>query len=71
MQDESTLIHREFSSDRSFDAVVAAFEAAVGPGDGKTFQSVVDKATECGKFCCERSCRRRLERLHSVSEGRP
>ena len=50
MQDESTLIHREFSSERSFDAVVAAFEAAVGPGDGKTFQSVVDKATNAEKI---------------------
>src|SRR5271154_3373635 len=30
MQDESTLIHREHVSDRPFDAVVAAFDAAVG-----------------------------------------
>jgi uncharacterized protein (DUF302 family) len=50
MQDESTLIHREFSSERSFDAVVEAFEAAVGPGDDKTFQSVVDKATSAEDF---------------------
>jgi uncharacterized protein (DUF302 family) len=50
MQDESTLIHREFSSERNFDAVVAAFEAAVGPGDGETFQSVVDKATNAANF---------------------
>lgn len=50
MQDESTLIHREFLSERSFDAVVAAFEAAVGPGDGKTFQSVVEKATSGEDF---------------------
>jgi uncharacterized protein (DUF302 family) len=50
MQDESTLIHREFSSERSFDEVAAAFEAAVGPGDGETFQSVVDKATNSENF---------------------
>jgi len=50
MQDESTLIHREFSSERSFDAVVAAFESAVGPGDGRTFQSIVDKATNAKNF---------------------
>lgn len=37
MQDESTLIQREFASQKTFDAVVEAFEAAVGPGDGKTF----------------------------------
>ncbi len=45
MQDTSTLIHQEFSSQRTFDAVVAAFEAALGPGDGKTFQSLVDQTT--------------------------
>ncbi len=50
MQDESTLIHREFASEKTFDAVVAAFEAAVGPGDGKTFQSVVDQASSAGNF---------------------
>jgi uncharacterized protein (DUF302 family) len=50
MQDESKLIHQEFSSKHSFDAVVAAFEAAVGPGDSKTFQSVVDQASSAGDF---------------------
>jgi uncharacterized protein (DUF302 family) len=50
MQDESTLIHREFLSERTFDAVVAAFEASVGPGDGKTFQSVVDEAKSADNF---------------------
>lgn len=50
MQDESTLIHREFLSERSFDAVIAAFEAAVGPGDGETFQSIVDKSTSTEDF---------------------
>jgi uncharacterized protein (DUF302 family) len=50
MQDESTLIHREFASEKTFDDVVAAFEAAVGPGDSKTFQSVVDQASSAGGF---------------------
>ncbi|MGA8595372.1 MAG: DUF302 domain-containing protein [Bryobacteraceae bacterium] len=50
MQDTSTLIHQEFSSQRTFDAVVAAFEAAIGPGDGKTFQSMVDQTTSASDF---------------------
>ena len=41
MQDESTLIHREHVSNRSFDAVVAAFEAAVGMADEKAFKDAV------------------------------
>jgi uncharacterized protein (DUF302 family) len=50
MQDTSTLIHEEFSSQRNFDDVVAAFEAATGPGDGKTFQSIVDQTTSANDF---------------------
>ncbi|MGO8719528.1 MAG: DUF302 domain-containing protein [Acidobacteriaceae bacterium] len=50
MQDTSTLVHQEFSSERTFDAVVTAFEAAVGPGNGKTFQSVVDQASSADNF---------------------
>ena len=50
MQSTSTLIHQEFSSLRSFDAVIAAFEAAIGPGDGKTFQSIVDQTTNASDF---------------------
>lgn len=50
MQDTSTLIHQEFSSQRGFDAVVAAFEAAVGPGDGQTFQSIVEHTTSLDNF---------------------
>ncbi|MGA7524892.1 MAG: DUF302 domain-containing protein [Acidobacteriaceae bacterium] len=50
MQDTSTLIHQEFSSQRTFDVVVAAFEVAIGPGDGKTFQSIVDQATSANTF---------------------
>lgn len=50
MQDTSTLIHQEFSSQSTFDAVVAAFEAAIGPGDGETFQSMVDQTTSASDF---------------------
>lgn len=50
MQDTSTLIHQEFSSERAFEAVVAAFEAAIGPGDGKTFHSIVDQTTSESNF---------------------
>lgn len=50
MQDESTLIHQEFSSEHTFDAVITAFEAAVGPGNGKTFQSVVNQASSADTF---------------------
>ena len=46
MQDESTLIHREHVSNRSFDAVVTAFEAAIGTADEESFQAAVrDSAT--------------------------
>jgi hypothetical protein len=36
MQDTSTLIHQEFSSQRTFDAVVAAFETAIGRLSGRS-----------------------------------
>lgn len=41
MQDKSTLIHCEHVSNRSFDAAVAAFEAAVGITDDESFQAAV------------------------------
>jgi uncharacterized protein (DUF302 family) len=50
MQDTSTLIHQEFSSQRTFDDVVATFEAAIGQGDGKTFQTIVDQTTSASDF---------------------
>lgn len=41
MQDESTLVHREHASTRSFDEVVSAFEAAVGHAEkGGYFEAV-------------------------------
>lgn len=45
MQDESTLIHREHVSDRLFDTVVAAFEAAVGAVDDQAFRAAVKAST--------------------------
>ena len=41
MRDESTLIHYEHVSAKSFDEVVAAFEKAVVAGDGETFRKAV------------------------------
>jgi len=45
MQDESTLVHREHVTHRPFDDVVAAFAAAVGPGDSSTFRSAIKAST--------------------------
>jgi uncharacterized protein (DUF302 family) len=39
MQDQSTFVHREHESERSFDAVVTAFEAAIGSIEGHAFGS--------------------------------
>ena len=50
MQDESTLIHCEHVSARSFDEVVAAFRAAVGAGDGEAFRKAVQLSTGPGDF---------------------
>jgi uncharacterized protein (DUF302 family) len=50
MQDESTLIHREHVSDRPFDTVVAAFEAAVGAVDDAAFRAAVKASTSAEDF---------------------
>jgi hypothetical protein len=50
MQDQSTLIHREHESDRSFDAVVAAFEAAIGSIEGPAFGKAVASSTSPEDF---------------------
>ena len=50
MQDESTLVHREHISARSFDEVVAAFEAAIGPGDKDRLTAVVEASTGADDF---------------------
>src|SRR5271157_4847131 len=42
MQDESTLVHRDYAGDRTFEVVIASFEAVVGSADKKVFQSAVD-----------------------------
>jgi len=46
MKDESVLIHCEHESERTFDEVVVAFEAAVGVVDGDAFQKIVATATD-------------------------
>lgn len=50
MQSTSALIHQEFTSQRTFDAVVTAFEEVVGAGDGKSFQSIVKQTTSAETF---------------------
>src|SRR5271155_1406486 len=50
MRDESTLIHCEHVSARSFDEVVAAFRAAVGAGDGEAFRKAVEASTSPHDF---------------------
>jgi hypothetical protein len=50
MQDESTLIHREHVTDRPFDAVVAAFNAAVGAADDEAFHAAVKASTSIEDF---------------------
>jgi len=50
MQDESTLIHYEHVSARSFDEVVAAFRAAVGAADGETFRKAVTASAGADDF---------------------
>ncbi|WNG23752.1 DUF302 domain-containing protein [Cystobacter fuscus] len=41
IQDESTLIHREYVSDRPFEAVVEAFEAVVGTLEDPSLQEAL------------------------------
>jgi uncharacterized protein (DUF302 family) len=50
MQDESTLIHCEHVSTRSFDEVVAAFEAAVGHAEGGAYLAAVKASTSARDF---------------------
>ena len=50
MRDQSTLIHCEHESERSFDAVVAAFEAAMGSIEGHTFAKNVEASTSAADF---------------------
>jgi uncharacterized protein (DUF302 family) len=59
MQDESTLIHCEYVSARSFDQVVAAFRVAVGTGDGERMRKAVEASTGPNDF----------EALMRASEG--
>jgi uncharacterized protein (DUF302 family) len=46
MKDESTLVHCEHESERTFGEVVTAFEKAVGVVDGKAFQKIVASSTD-------------------------
>jgi uncharacterized protein (DUF302 family) len=50
MQNASTLIHREHLSTRSFDEVVAAFEAAVGPGTNDAVEKAVKASSGPDEF---------------------
>jgi hypothetical protein len=50
MQDSSTLIHCDYVSDRAFDAVVAAFEAAVGVTDEESFGAALRASTGADDF---------------------
>lgn len=50
MQDQSTLIHCEYVSDRPFDAVVAAFEAAVGTTDEASFRAALKACSSADDF---------------------
>jgi uncharacterized protein (DUF302 family) len=50
MRDQSTLTHCEHVSARSFDEVVAAFQAAVGAGDGEAFRKAVEASTSGEDF---------------------
>jgi len=50
MKDESTLIHCEHVSERSFDEVVTAFEKAVGDIAGDAFQKLLAASTDAHDF---------------------
>ena len=51
MRDESTLIHLEYSSERPFDEIVAAFEAATGVvGNDEFREAVIASAGNAGEF---------------------
>lgn len=51
MQDQSTLIHLEYLSERPFDEVVAAFEGATGVVDNDQFrQAVAASAGDADEF---------------------
>jgi uncharacterized protein (DUF302 family) len=50
MQDESTLIHYEYESKRTFDDVVAAFESQIGHAEGESFRQAVASSGGAGDF---------------------
>ncbi len=50
MKDESTLIHCEHVSERSFDEVVSAFEKAVGEVTSDAFQKLLAASTDAHDF---------------------
>lgn len=50
MQHERGLVHRELPSDRPFEAVVEAFEAAVGTMEGDAFRAAVESSNRAGDF---------------------
>jgi len=50
MRDQSAFIHCEHESERSFDAVVAAFESAIGSIEGHAFRKAVEASTSPEDF---------------------
>jgi len=50
MQDESTLIHREHVSARSFDEVVSTFKDAIGHIEGDKFAKAVQASATSDEF---------------------
>jgi len=50
MKDESTLVHCEHVSERTFDEVVAVFEGAVGRIPGEGFQKLLAASSDAGDF---------------------
>lgn len=50
MRDQSTFIHCEHESERSFDAVVAAFEGAIGSIEGHAFGKAVEASASPEDF---------------------
>jgi uncharacterized protein (DUF302 family) len=50
MRDESTLIHFEHISARSYEEVVTAFEAAIGRQSGEAFRNSVDASMNADDF---------------------
>ena len=67
MKDESTLIHCEHVSERTFDEVVTAFEKAVGDIAGDAFQKLLAASTDAHDFEARVRFFEGDKRLHALS----